>query len=103
MIGYLQGTGVSRFMNPVGTPVQVWNGVPVMSQAVSGQEFNSYIYSFIAKATLTQAAQFYAARVAALGIPNQPAPGSSGSGSLATHDITFYSFNLVIYPASRFG
>jgi hypothetical protein len=53
--------------NPQGTPVTNWNGIPVMPQATSGQEFDSTTYSFKASATATEAQEFYKAQLTGLG------------------------------------
>jgi hypothetical protein len=37
---------VSGFLNPTGTPASDWNGIPVMSQATSGQEFTKSTYGY---------------------------------------------------------
>jgi hypothetical protein len=91
---------VTLYFHPVGTPLSSWNGVPIMPQATAGQEFNAQIYSFVASANLSQAQQFYAAQAAALSFVNAPATGSGGSGSQATHDVTFYSYKISIILTS---
>ena len=37
---------VSKYLNPQGTPVSEWNGIPVMTQATAGQEFSKSTYSY---------------------------------------------------------
>jgi hypothetical protein len=91
---------ISQYFNPVGTPVQNWNGAPVMPQATAGQEFKPNIYSYIAAATLDQARKFYDGKVGALGVTNLPATGSSGTGTKAAHEVTYYSYALTIVLTS---
>jgi len=48
------------FLNPRGTPVQEWKGIPIMPQATAGQEFIEMdTYSFEAKATIQDVQNFY--------------------------------------------
>jgi hypothetical protein len=37
---------VGGFLNPTGTPTTEWNGIPIMSQAISGQEFTTSTYGY---------------------------------------------------------
>jgi len=60
-------TDFGNFFNPQGTPVTEWNGIPIMSQATAGQEFNATTYSFKATATATEAQEFYNAQLTSLG------------------------------------
>ena len=77
--------GVAQYFDPVGQPVQTWNGIPIMPQATAGQEFKpGQVYSFKAAATRDEAANFYQSKLPALGFNSLmagPATGSSGSGS----------------------
>lgn len=77
--------GVAQYFDPVGQPVQTWNGIPIMPQATAGQEFKpGVVYSFKAGATRGDAANFYQSKLPALGFTSLmagPATGSSGSGS----------------------
>lgn len=65
------GTGLpdfEGFFNPQGTPVSEWNGIPIMSQATTGQEFpETNTYSFKADATVKEAQDFYNAELEKLG------------------------------------
>jgi hypothetical protein len=76
--------------------MQNWHDVPIMPQATAGQEYKPNLYSYVAKATLDQAEQYYIGKVAALGIVNAPATSYGGSGSQATHSVIFYSYDLTI-------
>ncbi len=93
-------SNISMYFHPIGTPLANWRAVPIMSEATAGQEFPGNIYSYSAKATLDRARQFYAEKAQSLGLSNVPATGFAGSGSQATHQVTFFSFNLTIVLAS---
>ena len=87
--------GISQFFNPVGQPVQTWNGIPIMPQAAAGQEFKpGEIYSFKAAATVAQGESFYQAKISALGfsLNGGPATGSAGTGSNAQHNSFLYFY-----------
>jgi len=56
-----------NFFDPQGAPVAEWNGIPVMPQATTGQEFNSNTYSFKANATAQEAQDFYNEQMINLG------------------------------------
>ncbi len=58
---------VKAFTDPQGTPVSEWNGIPIMTQATAGQEFNAKTYSFKAIATGTEAQEFYKTQLKSLG------------------------------------
>jgi hypothetical protein len=54
--------------NPQGEPASEWNGIPVMSQATTGQDFpDTKSYSFKADATVKEAQDFYNAELEKLG------------------------------------
>ena len=59
---------IGDMLNPQGTPVSEWNGIPVMSQATAGQEFaDTNTYSFKVDATVKDAEDFYKAELPDLG------------------------------------
>jgi hypothetical protein len=91
---------IRQYFNPAGTPLTSWHNVPIMPNSIAGQEFSANIYSYTAAATLDQARQFYLGKLASLGITNLPGTGSSGSGSNASHNVDFTSFNLTIVLTS---
>jgi hypothetical protein len=93
-------TNVAQYFNPVGTPVQDWHNIPIMSQATAGQEFNTNVYSYIAAATLAQAKQFYESKAGSLGLINSPGTGYSGTGTNASHNVDFMSHNVSIVLTS---
>jgi hypothetical protein len=71
-----------------------------MPQAIAGQEFSGYIYSYTATATLDQARLFYEAKAQSLGFSMAPGSGFAGTGSNAQHNVSFVSYNLTLYLAS---
>ena len=57
-----------NMLNPQGTPVQEWNGIPIMPQAIAGQEFTeNNTYSFKAPVTTTEVQDFYTQQLAIAG------------------------------------
>ncbi len=59
---------VTQYMNPTGKPVSDWNGVPIMSQATAGQEFDKNTYSFKASGiTPADVQTFYNGKMTAAG------------------------------------
>ncbi len=59
---------ISKYMNPTGTPAKDWNGIPIMTQATAGQEFDSSTYSFRASGTTAADIQsFYNDKLTAAG------------------------------------
>ena len=75
-------TDFGDFLNPQGTPVQEWKGIPVMPQATAGQEFSERdTYSFKAPVTTQEVQDFYNQKLTALGW-KQPfsVPGGAEGG-----------------------
>lgn len=65
-------TAFGDVLNPQGTPVQEWNGIPIMPQATAGQEFSeNNTYSFKANVTTQEVQDFYNEQLTTLGW-NQP-------------------------------
>lgn len=91
---------ISQYYNPVGTPLQSWHGIPIMSQATAGQEFKADIYSYKATATLSEAVKYYGAKAASLGLPPNPGTGYGGTGSAAYHNTTFFSYKVTVVITS---
>ena len=59
---------VGNMLDPQGTPVQEWRGIPIMPQAVAGQEFTeNNTYSFKANVTAKDVQDFYNQRLTELG------------------------------------
>lgn len=71
--------GLGDMFNPQGTPVSEWNGIPIMPQATSGQEFaETDTYSTKVNASLTEVQDFYNNQLTSLGwtsLFNSPAEG----------------------------
>lgn len=65
-------TDFGNSLNPQGTPVQEWRGIPIMPQATAGEEFSATdTYSFRVNATAQEIQGFYNQELSALGW-NQP-------------------------------
>jgi hypothetical protein len=61
-------TSIGDSFNPQGTPVQEWRGIPIMPQAVAGEEFSeSNTYSFRVNATAQEVQEFYGQQLGPLG------------------------------------
>jgi hypothetical protein len=55
-------------LDPRGIPVREWRGIPIMPEAITGQEFgNNNAYSFKTNATAKEVQDFYTERLAELG------------------------------------
>lgn len=50
---------VTKYMNPTGTPAKEWNGIPIMTQAIAGQEFDKNTYSYRASGIAATDVQGY--------------------------------------------
>jgi hypothetical protein len=75
-------TDFGDFLNPQGTPVQEWKGIPIMPQATAGQEFTERdTYSFKAPVTTKDVQDFYNQKLTDLGW-KQPfsVPGGAEGG-----------------------
>lgn len=70
-----------NYFDPQGTPVSEWQGIPVMPQAVTGQEFNDSTYSFKVGATPKEIQDYYTGELTDLGWNQTFAmPGGSEGG-----------------------
>jgi len=59
---------VSQYMNPSGKPATDWNGIPIMTQATAGQEFDASTYSYKASGIKASDVQtFYNDKLTAAG------------------------------------
>ena len=57
-----------NMFNPQGTPVQEWRGIPILPEAIAGQEFSeNNTYSFKANVTAKEVQDFYNEKLTALG------------------------------------
>ena len=61
-------TEIGNMFDPQGTPVQEWNGIPIMPQATAGQDFSANSsYSFKFTGTTKEVQDFYNEKLTALG------------------------------------
>jgi len=60
------GANSGNIFDPQGAPVSSWKDIPVMPQALAGQEVEN-MYSFRVNASIQEVQQFYAAQMPALG------------------------------------
>ena len=59
---------IGNMLDPQGTPVQEWRGIPIMPDAVAGQEFSeNNTYSFKANVTAKDVQDFYKQKLTDLG------------------------------------
>ena len=73
---------IENFFDPQGTPVSEWKGIPIMSQATAGQEFNENTYSFKASVTVQEAFDFYSEQMISLGWSQSISMPASDAGGL---------------------
>ena len=61
-------TNVGNMFDPQGTPLQEWNGIPILPQSTAGQEFSeNSSYSFKFTGTTQEVQDFYTEQLTALG------------------------------------
>jgi hypothetical protein len=59
---------VTQYMNPTGAATTDWNGIPIMPQAIVGQEFNKTTYGFkVGTVSQAEVQAFYMDKLKALG------------------------------------
>ncbi len=59
---------LQAYINPTGTPVSDWNGIPIMKEATAGEEFtDTHTYSFKVNAKVEDAQKFYETELPKLG------------------------------------
>jgi hypothetical protein len=74
---------VSGFLNPTGTPVSEWNGIPVMSQATSGQEFTKSTYGYrVPLMDQAEIESFYDQKLQALGWKSEFSASTGAHGGI---------------------
>jgi hypothetical protein len=56
-----------NYFDPQGTPVSEWRGVPIMSAAIAGQEFDNNTYSFKTDAAAQEVVDYYNDQMIKLG------------------------------------
>jgi len=88
---------VSKYLNPQGTPVSEWNGIPVMDQATAGEEFSKNVYSYRVSGADEQTIQsFYSDKLKAAGweSPFSAQGASAGGLMLFTKDSQVLSITI---------
>jgi hypothetical protein len=94
-----------NMFDPKGEPVKEWNGIPIMSQAIAGQEHDANNYSFKFTGTVKEAQEFYNGAVGEAGwSPMLSVPGDENGallvfqkdGSILTITITALDGSIVV-------
>ena len=90
-------------LNPQGKPVQEWRGIPIMTEAIAGQEFTvSNAYSFRVAATAQDVQAFYEERLTQLGW-SQPFDSSlDENGGTMTFRTEGRSLAITLAPSGDF-
>ncbi len=77
---------VSKYMSPTGTPAKEWNGIPIMTQATVGQEFDKNTYSFKASGiTPADVQSFYNGKMTAAGWSTSFSTLAGSTGSILVY------------------
>ena len=74
-----------NYFSPTGTPADQWNDIPIMPQAIAGQEFNDKTYSYTVPLSAIDVQTFYNQKMEELG-------WSSSFGFQATEEGGFLLF-----------
>lgn len=74
-------TEIVDSMDPQGTPLQEWQGIPIMRQATAGEE-NSGTYSFKANVSAQEVQDYYSTELTALGWTQPSEPVVTAEGGL---------------------
>jgi hypothetical protein len=80
---------VSAYMKPQGRPATDWKGIPIMSQATAGQEFEGGVYSFkVGQVSQADVQAFYEDQLPGLGWTStfHAGAGSEGGVMIFTKD-----------------
>jgi hypothetical protein len=88
---------VSKYLNPQGSPVSEWNGIPIMTQATAGEEFSKNTYSYrVSGVQESDVQSFYTDKMKALGwsSPFSAQGGSAGGLMLFTKDTSVLSITI---------
>jgi hypothetical protein len=88
---------VTQYLNPQGAPVSEWNGIPIMTQATAGQEFNKSTYSYRASGVAESDVEaFYKDKLTAAGwtTPFSAQGGSSGGLMLFTKETSVLTITV---------
>jgi hypothetical protein len=77
---------VQAYINPQGTPVSEWKGIPIMPQATAGQEFSdTHTYSFKVDATVKEAQDFYNTQLVNMGWSSLFSMPSNDKGAIQAY------------------
>ena len=74
---------VTAYLHPTGTPASEWNGVPIMPQATSGQEFTKSTYSYrVPLMSQAEIESFYDGKLQALGWTSEFSASTGAHGGI---------------------
>ncbi len=77
---------ITKYMNPTGTPAKEWNGIPIMSQATVGQEFDKSTYSYrVSGVKGTDVQSFYNEKLTAAGWSSSLSAFGGDAGGLLVY------------------
>lgn len=89
-----------NLLDPMGEPVKTWRDIPVMPQAVAGQEFpDVFTYSYRVLASVDEVTQFYEQTLKDLGWQSMFSMPSSGEGALLMYTNQDVTLIITISPA----
>jgi hypothetical protein len=90
-------------LNPQGKPVQDWRGIPIMTEAIAGQEFTvSNAYSFRVDATTPDVQAFYDERLTLLGWSQPFTSSLDENGGTMTFRKEGRSLAITLTPSGDF-
>ncbi|HEY9151471.1 MAG TPA: hypothetical protein VIN60_01195 [Anaerolineales bacterium] len=92
---------IGQYLNPTGKPVSNWNGIPIMTQATAGQEFNKNTYSFKANAAAADVQTFYADQLKTLGWTSTFSAQGGGQGGVMIFNKGTSVLTITIAPSSN--
>jgi len=89
-----------NMFNPQGAPVQDWRGIPIMPEAIAGQEFSeNNTYSFKVNVTAQAVQEFYDEQLTALGWSQPFSFPVEGEGGLMVFRKEESSLAITITPS----
>jgi hypothetical protein len=89
---------VSSYLNPTGVPRSEWSGIPIMPQALAGQEYDKNTYSYRAPSMAeTDVQSYYAGELKGLGWTStfSAATGSEGGVMVFSKDSSVLTITVV--------
>ena len=88
---------IQAYINPQGTPVSDWNGIPIMKEATAGQEYtDTHTYSFKVNAKAQDAQDFYKTELPKLGWSSSFTMPNVGNVSVETFQKDSSILNVTI-------